>query len=66
MADLRDVMPPESPWFERLIGARIVSVEQHRNDSDVLIVVFAHRGTDDDAGYLRVSKGDVNFGSDLV
>lgn len=50
--------------YERLLGARIVAVKEHRNMPDTLVVEFEHRGTDDDSGYVLVDEAHVHFGSD--
>ena len=47
---------------DRLLGARIKHVER-RNDG-LLVVVFEHRGTDDDSGYLVVGQTHVHWASD--
>jgi hypothetical protein len=44
---------------ERVLGARIEHAEL-RTDG-LLVVVFEHRGTDDDAGYMIVPPSFVHF-----
>jgi hypothetical protein len=44
---------------DSVVGARIVHAEQ-RTDG-LLVLVFEHRGTDDDAGYLIVPSTFVSF-----
>ena len=47
---------------DRLLGAQIDHVER-RSDGQ-LVVMFSHRGTDDDSGYLVVGQTHVHWASD--
>jgi hypothetical protein len=60
-------IPQPSSLFEarlsqRILGARIVAVEPF--DPPLVKVIFEHRGTDADSGFLIVGPSTVRFGED--
>lgn len=46
---------------DRLLGARIVAVEQIGSGSDALRLDFEHKGTDDDSGHIDVPLSQIHF-----
>jgi len=51
-----------TPLFaDRIIGARIVDVTQQGPTAGLWKVEFAHKGTDDDSGFLIVALGSIYF-----